>query len=73
MSFALHRRLGVLLGGVQVDHASEWLPNPAPFPYQGPLPKQIPLHAQSVIAVHAACRMVAFEVDRAGLRVPIGD
>ncbi len=73
MAFALQRRLGVLLGGVQVDHSSARLPDTAPFPHKRPLSEKIPLHAQAVIAVHAACRMVAFEVDHGGGRVPIGN
>jgi len=73
MVFARHRCLGVLLGGVQVDPASAWLPDPAPFPHQGPLPEKIRLHAQAVVAVHAAGRLVAFEVDPAGGRVSVGN
>jgi len=73
MPFALQRRMSVLLSGVQVDHAPARLADPAPFPYQGPLPEEIPLHAQAVIAVHAARRMMPFEVEGAGWRVPIGN
>jgi hypothetical protein len=73
ISFARQRCLGVLLGSVKVDHSSARLPDTAPFPYKGPLPKKIPLHGEAVIAVHAACRMVAFEVDRAGGQVLIGN
>jgi hypothetical protein len=73
LPLAHHRRLGVLLGGMQVDPALARLPDAAPFPHQGPFPEKIPLHAQAVIAMHAAGRMVAFEADRAGKRVWVGD